>query len=211
MKKLAYYFSICFIAVQISSCKTEAKKEVTKDTEAPKTEVKTAPYSLNNADNSINWTAYKTTDKAPVKGQFKKVNITSGGEGNSVKEAVNNAEFSVPVSSIFTKDTSRDFKIKKFFFGVMDKTQLLSGKLVLENDSIGYADLTMNGVTKKLPFNYTITGKIFNMTGVMKISDWNAEKALSSLNEACKDLHKGADGVSKTWDEVAINITSTFK
>ena len=211
MKKLAYYFSICFIAMQVSSCKKEVKKETTKEAEAPKTEVTTAAYSLNNAENSINWIAYKTTDKVPVKGQFKKVNITSGGQGNSAKEAINNAEFSVPVSSIFTKDTSRDFKIKKFFFGVMDKTQLLSGKLVLENDSIGYANLTMNGVTKKLPFNYTISNKTFNMKGVLKITDWNAAKALSSLNEACKDLHKGDDGVSKTWDEVAINITSTFK
>ncbi|HBI39919.1 MAG TPA: hypothetical protein DDY16_03095, partial [Tenacibaculum sp.] len=65
---------------------------------------------------------------------------------------INNASFSVPVSSIFTSDTSRDYKIKKFFFGVMDKTELLSGKLFLENDSIGYTDITMNGVTKKLPF-----------------------------------------------------------
>ena len=80
-----------------------------------------------------------------------------------------------------------------------------------QNDSLGYADLTMNGVSKKLPFNYSITDKTFTMDGVMKITDWSAEAALNSLNEACKDLHKGADGVSKTWDEVAINITSTFK
>jgi hypothetical protein len=186
------------------------KKEIPVKKEEVKAEKKAA-FILQDADNKINWTAYKTTEKLPVNGQFKKVNITSNGEGNTLKEAINNAEFSIPVSSVFTKDTSRDFKIKKFFFGIMDKTELLSGKLVLENDSIGFSDITMNGVTKKLAFKYTISEKVFNLTGSLKITDWNAQKALTSLNEACKDLHKGTDGVSKTWDEVAINITSTFK
>lgn len=210
MKKIVFALAVLVSSSSLISCKNEAKKET--ETQPQETVVKKkASYVLQDATNSINWTAYKTTEKTPVNGQFNKVDITSGGAGETIKEAVNNAEFSIPVSSIFTKDSSRDFKIKKFFFFVMDETKLLSGKLVLENDSIGYANLTMNGVTKKLPFNYTIADKTFNMQGVMKITDWNAEKALSSLNEACKDLHKGADGVSKTWDEVAINITSTFK
>ena len=32
----------------------------------------------------------------------------------------------------------------------MDNTKLLSGKLVLENDSIGYANIKMNGITEKV-------------------------------------------------------------
>ncbi|CAM1349402.1 YceI family protein [Tenacibaculum crassostreae] len=209
MKKIIYSLVICFTISQAISCKSEAKKGTETTTEEVK-EAKKA-FVLQDATNTIEWIAYKTTEKVPVKGQFQKVNITSGGEGDSVKEAINNAEFSIPVSSIFTKDTSRDFKIKKFFFGVMDKTELLSGKLVLENDSIGYTNLTMNGVTKKLPFSYSLNGKEFALNATMKISDWQGETALNSLNEACKDLHKGADGVSKTWDEVALNITSVFK
>ena len=205
MKKIIYTVAICFIATQFTACKKETKKEIETVTE------KKAAYVLQDADNVISWTAYKTTDKVPVKGMFKKVTITKNGEGNTAKEAINNSSFSIPVSSVFTKDTSRDFKIKKFFFGIMDKTELLSGKLIIENDSIGYSDITMNGITKKLPFKYTLNGNTFSLTGNLKISDWNGEKALASLNDACKDLHKGADGVTKTWDDVAINITSTFK
>ena len=209
MKKIVYSLVIFFTIAQIISCKSEAKKE----TETTKEEVKAAKkaFVLQDATNTINWVAYKTTDKVPVKGQFQKVNITTGGEGDTAKEAINNAEFSIPVSSIFTQDSSRDFKIRKFFFGIMDKTELLSGKLVLENDSIGYADLTMNSTTKKLPFKYTLNGKEFSLNATMNISDWQAQNALDSLNTACKDLHKGADGVSKTWDDVALNITSVFK
>ncbi|WGH76753.1 YceI family protein [Tenacibaculum tangerinum] len=210
MKKIIYSLAICFTAFQIISCKSEAKKE-TETTNQEVTTEKKAAFVLQDADNSINWTAYKTSEKVPVKGEFQKVTITAGGEASTAKEAIHNAEFSIPVSSVFTKDTSRDFKIRKFFFGVMDQTELLSGKLVLENDSLGYANLTMNGVTKKLPFKYTLNEKTFNLNTTMKITDWQAEEALSSLNTACKDLHKGADGVSKTWDEVALNITSVFK
>jgi hypothetical protein len=208
MKQFISLSLILFSFLFVISCKKESKAE---DKAEIKVEKKQFPFSLHNATNTINWVAYKTTEKIPVKGTFKKVNITSGGEGLTAKEAINNVSFSVPVSSIFTSDSSRDFKIKKHFFAVMDKTELLSGKLVLENDSIGYSDITMNGVTKKLPFTYTLNGKSFVFQSTMKISDWKAEKALDSLNMVCKDLHKGADGVSKTWDEVAIEITSVFK
>ena len=146
-----------------------------------------------------------------MKGKFNKVIITAGGEGNSIKEAIHNAEFTIPISSIFTSDVSRDYKIKKFFFGVMENTQLLSGKLVIENDSLGYANITMNGITEKLPFKYGINGKVFAMSTQMEVLNWNAKSSLDSLNYICKELHKGLDGVSKTWSEVAINISSTFQ
>ena len=209
MKKGIVLSLLMFVAFSFSSCKSEKKADYTKGSTV-ETKKSIAAFSLAKATNEINFTAYKTTDKVAVGGQFKKVDITSGGEGNSVKEAVNNAEFSIPVSSIFTKDTSRDFKVKKFFFGIMDHTKLLSGKLVIENDSIGYANIKMNGITEKVSFLYTIDANTFSMKATMDITKWNAVEALNSLNLACKDLHKGADGVSKTWSEVALNIKSTF-
>ena len=50
------------------------------------------PFSLKTAKNSIDWVAYKTTDKVPVKGKFKKVDITKNGEGETAKEAINSAQ-----------------------------------------------------------------------------------------------------------------------
>ncbi|MFY0629148.1 MAG: YceI family protein [Flavobacteriaceae bacterium] len=208
MKKVSTLIILLLVAFQFTSCKSEKKeekKEVTK-----KEKVSTAAYSVSKATNLIEWTAYKTTEKIGVKGKFKKVTVISGGDGESVKEAINNTEFSIPVSSIFTNDSSRDFKLKKFFFGVMDNTKLLSGKLVLENDTKGTATITMNGVTKGLPFTYTIEGKEFKMSATMDILNWNGKAALESINEECKELHKGTDGVSKTWSDVAINISTTF-
>ena len=79
-----------------------------------------------------------------------------------------------------------------------------------ENDSIGYADITKNWITDKLPFSYLIKGKKFSMDTKMDVLNWNAKSSLDSLNLICKERHKGLDGISKTWSEVAINITSTF-
>ena len=206
MKKLIILAVITVISFQFTACKSEEKKET-----PTKTKVKEVAFSLKNATNTIDWTAYKTTDKVPVKGKFKKVTITKNGEGNTAKEAINGAEFSIPVSSIFTSDTSRDFTLRKFFFEAMDTTSLLSGSLHLTDATNGTASITMNGVTADLPFTYTIEGKEFKLTATMHLDNWNTQKAMESLNGACKELHKGSDGISKTWNDVAINITSVFK
>jgi len=209
MKRVVVLSLLMIVAFNFSSCKSE-KKSDEKVNEIIKTKKSAAVFSLEKAQNAINFIAYKTTDKIPVGGKFNTVNIISGGEGSTIKEAINNTEFSIPVSSIFTKDTSRDFKIQKLFFGVMENTKLLSGKLMITDATNGVAEIKMNGVTEKVAFTYTIEGKVFNMEATMDVTKWNASAALASLNEACFDLHKGADGVSKTWSDVALNITSTF-
>jgi len=51
----------------------------------------------------------------------------------------------------------------------------------------------------------------FSATGTIDLMDFDGKEALSSLNKKCFDLHKGADGVSKTWSEVAINLKGSIK
>ena len=208
MKKSILYSVLLCTIIYFSGCKSETKSESTIaiEKEIPKSSAK---FSLREATNKIGWTAYKTTEKIPVNGQFKKVNITANGEGNTIKEAIHNTSFSIPVSSIFTKDSSRDYKIRKFFFSFMD-TSLLSGTLEISSASTGIATIKMNGITDKVPFEYTIIDNVFSMQSTLDINKWNAKSAIASLNKVCEELHKGADGISKTWDEVALNITSTF-
>jgi len=204
MKKVSTLILALFVAFQLTSCgsdKKEEKKEKKSD----------AAFVLSEAKSKVAWTAYKFTEKTPVGGEFRKVNITAGGEGNSVKEAMNNAEFSIPISSVFTKNSDRDYKIKKFFFGIMQDPELLSGKILIETDSTGHTEMTMNGITSKLPFKYSIEGKKFSLTSTMDVANWNAQSSIDSLNSVCNDLHKGLDGISKLWSEVAINVNTTFK
>jgi hypothetical protein len=200
---------VSLLLVAFLSCKTEKKVNPIKEIKV-ETSKSTAEFSIEKASKQINFTAYKTSDKIPVGGQFKKVNVLSGGEGNTVKEAIHNTEFSIPVSSLFTQNSSRDYKIKKFFFGIMDNTKLLSGKLLLTDTTNGVVEIKMNGVSQKVPFKYSIVDRVFNMKASMDVNNWNASKALASLNNVCLDLHRGADGISITWSEVTLNITTIF-
>ncbi len=158
----------------------------------------------------MQWTAYKTSEKVPVKGVFKTVQVNSTEAETQIK-VLNNAEFNIPISSIFSKDSIRDGKLQKFFFNVMDNTIALTGKITSIENNNGKASLTMNGVTKDLPFTYTVVGDTIKLNSTLMLDQWNATKALASLNEACKELHTGKDGISKTWNEVNIHINVLSK
>ena len=204
MKKISLL--IIALTLGLTSCKNEKKETKTEATEA----VVTEKFVIKPEGTSVKWTAYKTTEKKGVGGEFTTVNFKEK-SGNTPQEALNNLSFSIPISSLFTNDATntRDAKIKASFFGTMLDTELLKGSISYVNDTC-IASITMNGVTSNLPLDIKITEeRRVSLTGVMNLKDWNALDALASLNKVCYDLHKGADGVSKTWEDVAIEI-STF-
>lgn len=156
----------------------------------------------------VNFTAYKTTDKVGVKGSFKEIQLTKVSEGTTAQEVLNGTEFSIPVSSLFTNNDARDTKIKMYFFGIMKNTEALTGAITTSSESEGTIHLTMNGETKGFPITFSQGGNKVTLNGTIQLENWNALEALESLNKVCFELHKGADGVSKTWSEVS--ITSSF-
>ncbi|GAL81751.1 hypothetical protein JCM19274_310 [Algibacter lectus] len=90
-------------------------------------------------------------------------------------------------------------------------TELLTGTIKYANGAYSAA-ITMNGVTSDLPLEVKITEeRRVVMTGVMDLKEWDALGALESLNKVCFDLHKGPDGVSKTWDDVAIEVNTFLR
>ena len=152
----------------------------------------------------IGWTAYKTTDKVPVKGQFSALTIENVKKDSTVMGALNGLKFKIPISSLFTNDTIRDGKLKKFFFGAMKNTAEIKGTVHMNNDNTSTVELTMNGITRDLPIAYIITDNRVTIVGNMELDNWQAKAALEALNLVCKDLHTGEDGISKTWSDVKI-------
>jgi hypothetical protein len=201
MKKIILAFSILTLVFSISSCKKKESKKAPTE--------KTFTIDANKTD--INWTAFKTTDKVPVKGKFTKLNITKNKGGTSYSEALNGTEFSIPVSSIFSNNAGRDYKLKTLFFGVMKNTELLSGTIYITDKISGYVDFSMNGVIEKLAFSYTVSANSIEIKTIMNTDSWQAQSAIASINNACLELHKGADGISKTWSDVAIDLSVYFK
>jgi hypothetical protein len=168
-------------------------------------------YSIVPKTTTIFWTGYKTTAKTPVKGKFTKLNVSNIKMGKTAREAIDGLEFSIPVSSLFSNEEARDRKIKDFFFGIMNQTELLSGKLSIVNDTLANVNLKMNSISKEFPISYFISGQMLSMQGKLNLDNWNTEKAMKSFHKACKEKHTGEDGISKTWHEVGINVESYLK
>lgn len=206
MKKI--FLSLAIASAVLVSC-GENKEE------AHNTEVAEAAYTVKENTVILKWTAYKTTEKVPVGGEFTKVNLSEIPTATSPEKSVEGLKFSIPVSSVFTNNEDRDNKLINLFFGVMDNTELISGEFVTvegnDKEGHGVINLKMNNVPCDLPFDYTIENNDMNISSVLNIKSWKAEAALDSLNQACYDLHKGADGISKTWEDVTISASVEFE
>lgn len=198
MKHIKLVF-MSLLVITVFSCKDGKKEKNVQDSDKPM-------FSLLSDSTKVSFTAYKTTEKKPVGGVFKNIKITKSIDGKSPMEALNGTEFSIPVSSLFTNDATntRDAKLLEFFFGVMKDTELISGTFKSEGDKCSI-DVTLNGETANIPLEYEKDADLkIIFSGVMDLEKWNALEAVASLNKACEALHTGPDGVSKTWNEVAV-------
>ena len=202
MKKIKMLSAVLIILTLLVSCKDTKKEEVS---------ISKKSYSVEAKTTTINWIAYKTTDKVPVKGQFTKVNFPKNKKGNTSIDALNDLQFEIPVSSLFTKDTIRDGKLKKYFFGSLKNTSTILGIIKMNNETSGSVELTMNGISQVLPITYVISDQMVTIEAILDLDNWKAQLALKALNEVCKDLHSGSDGIPKTWSEVKIEVATYLK
>lgn len=204
MKKINLLLLVCS-TILVFNCK-ETKKESEENPEEV-TAVAAEKFNLVADSTKVSFTAYKTTEKKPVGGQFTKINITESNSGATAMDAMNGTAFSIPVSSLFTNDATgtRDPKIKEFFFGIMENTELISGIFKVSEDGKPFIDVTLNGKTGSIPLEAEKTSENrYTFNGVMNLENWDALAAVASINKACEALHTGPDGVSKTWNEVAL-------
>ena len=163
---------------------------------------------------TMQWTAYKTTEKKGVKGNFGKINLKEIPTGNSRHEAMSGLSFGIPIASLVTGNKERDGKIKSLFFGVLENTEFITGTFeTIEpsqediNKGHGVIALSMNSITCDLPFDYTIVDNHIDLISSLNVQSWKAGPALESLNKACFDVHKGKDGISKTWEDVSLEAS----
>ncbi len=182
-------------------------KETKKEKEEQVKEMATEKFTLVKDSTKVSFTAYKTTEKLPVGGKFMKIDIKDSKSGATALDALNGTTFSIPVSSLFTNEATgtRDPKLLEFFFGAMKNTEMISGVFKKDADNKCSIDVTLNGETANIPLDYTLNSeKSITFNGTMNLEDWSALGAIASINKACKELHTGKDGVSKTWSDVAV-------
>jgi polyisoprenoid-binding protein YceI len=210
MKKILTPIIIILI-LTITSCGEDKTSKVVSDNVN-----QTCFYSYDaNAETLVRWTAFKTSDKVAVAGQFNQVNVDVGDKSTKITDVLETIKFNIPTSSTNTTDPERDSKIISSFFGAMNATDIIFGhvKSVAGDNKSGTCTfyLTINNIEKETTLNYTVNDASIKLTGEIDLTDWEGENAIASLNEVCKLLHTGADGVSKTWPNVELTIETTLK
>ena len=206
------YFSLISILL-FSSCNNFNNKKLEDNLSKKKT-----AYKLDIEKTEIIWNAYKTNDKIKVGGYFKDVSIDREDQiSNSFYDLIDGLKFSINSLSSSSGDSMRDLTLNDYFFSYLSQDFRINGALGRPiNDSIDvFFDIFGQEKVIRLAFvNYTIPpyfDQVIELKGTIHLEkQFNAIKAYNSLHEKCINLHRGADGVSKTWKEVVVNVRTVI-
>ena len=164
----------------------------------------------------INWTAFKTMQKLAVKGSFTEVTLIGELEGATLTSVLSQLEAEIVVkdaSSIRTGNPGRDQTLFQHFFSDFKKgprfTAAMKDLKGTDQEGDFSFRLSMNQKTRSIPMHYKRSESgIFEATGSLDVLDFGLLTALSDLNKTCEVLHRGPDGVSKTWSQVDLKIVA---
>lgn len=212
MRHIKIQHFIILFAIVFFSCNNNNNKEVKQENIITERD----SYQFDIENTKVIWNAYKTNDKIKVVGYFDEFSCDrEDQEFSSIEELVSGLKFSIKSSSSASGDVMRDKNLKDHFFKYLTDDFVINGTLGIPiNDSI---DVTFDvfGKTKqiKLAFLYHIIpgcpyfDHIVEIKGSINLeSQFDALKAYNAISNKCYDLHKGADGISKTWKQVDVHV-----
>jgi polyisoprenoid-binding protein YceI len=163
-------------------------------------------YRIQSENIRVKWEAFKTPAKVGVEGMLKKSTIKGDGSGKSIAEILKKVTLIIDSGSVFTKDAARDKKIVDNFFSALAGNKTIEAQVVEMKEESLTVNITMNGVTQKVPMNFSENNGNFQATGWIDILDFNGATQLKAINQACLEKHEG-----KTWNDVAVEINALFK
>ena len=162
MKKSILILSIASLILGFSSCKGDAKKS-----EDAATDI-TCLYSYESNTSSLEWTAFKFTDKTPVKGTFNEIKIEGSKTADDEKEMIESLTFTINTNSVETQNEERNGKIVKLFFGSIN-TDAITGKVKsLGDNGEAIIEIKMNNSAQEVAGKYTLDEGLFSFTTQLK-------------------------------------------
>ena len=167
----------------------------------------------------IEFVGYKTTQKVGVTSTFKQFHVKTSKNAKSLKDLLKTAKFELDASSVESGNELRNTNLRDHFFTQIKKYQRINGSVQSVADGMITFNLNLNSISKPVSLDYTVTpadhtagissgSKMsrLEMKGVIDVLEFNLSSALASLNQVCMDLHKGSDGISKTWSTVNLIV-----
>lgn len=209
MKKNRLFMIGIVASLFITGCKSGNNAD---EASSKKEEVaKNCTYSYDNSTTTVGFTSYKFTKKAGVGGVFDNFTVNGAKQDKDPLNVIQSLHITIPVAGINTKNEGRDENIVNYFFKTVGVDTIV-GEII----SIDAAKkqttmlLTMNGHSNMVTGDYTLENDTYKFTGEINVNDWEEGEGITALNEHCKDLHKGEDGISKLWPDVSISFTTTL-
>lgn len=169
-------------------------------------------YEVNPDSVKVNWTAFKTTDRVDVTGSFKQMELSGPTRAESFAELLKGITVTINSNTVNLNDTLKEQNLISFFFEKL-VGENFTGRItsVNESDRTLVLTLSLNGQIQDIPMSYTYENGKIEAKGRIDLLSFQAEEALRTLNEKCFDLHKGPDGVSKTWPDVDLLLQAEVK
>lgn len=166
-------------------------------------------YSLVNSKANFYWTAFKHSNRAEVKGQIDSL-MVAGEDADNIMDLLRSVHITLYPATVNSKDKGRDQKISTFFFGSMENTQTIKGKIkTLSGTNVsgsGTCLLTLNAVTKEADVTYIVNNETIELRCSLDFTAWNCQEALSTLQKACEEKHTGIDGKTIFWPDAEILV-----
>jgi polyisoprenoid-binding protein YceI len=166
----------------------------------------------------MQWTAFKTTQKVGVAGSFGQVKVEGPNHHASLAALLKAVRANIQLSpeQIKTGNPARDETLYKTFFSSI-KGQKIEGRIEnvkikkgTESEGTFGLKLTLNGKTKNVPFQFAVQDSKWVANGSIDVLDFGLQSGFEALHQACEVLHKGPDGVSKTWSQVDLKLTAAM-
>jgi hypothetical protein len=174
-------------------------------------------FELDPASVEVAWTAFKTTQKVAVKGTFTRVEVQGPrGHPSSLSGVLSKLKARIELTgegSSQSGNPGRDATLYQHFFKHLTEKGGLRGEVATVQGGPNAGELKLrlllNGKRRLVPMKYTRSADgLFSAKGAIDLLDFGAKAAFDDIHGACENLHKGADGISKTWSEVEIEITA---
>jgi hypothetical protein len=204
MIKLVKY-TCCVVVLFLLSCNGSDKKY-----KAPTKVEKTYAYFIDPSGIVLHWTAYKFIEKIGVSGRFDTIKFSAKKSLTSIEDVLKSSRITISTGSVNSANGIRDPKLRATFFKTFN-TDTIQGEILEAEEGKGLLALKMNTINNLIEYTYRYTKDTIFISTHLDLIKWNAKKALNTLNKECYDLHKGSDGISKLWPDVAVKIKLPVK
>ncbi|MBB79073.1 MAG: hypothetical protein CL844_10280 [Crocinitomicaceae bacterium] len=205
LNKIIILLNIFFL-VFLSSCKSDSEKSNIKQLESPSS----CFYSYNEGTTKFSWEAYKTSERVGVLGGFNEIEVKSKKFDDPIS-VIESISFEINTSSVETNNLERNGKILKYFFETINTPTIKGSIISLNDDGTCKINIKMNLLSYDVIGKYSLAENIFSFTSIVDVSSWNAMSGIIALNNVCRDVHTGKDGISKLWPQVRLSLTTKLK